>query len=135
MSNDVVDHPSHYNYGSIECIDVIKEVLGDSFVDYEIGNVIKYIFRHKHKNGLEDLKKAQWYLNDAIKQIEKQESEGKLKPCPFCGGKAELIYSETGMEDRVCCIVKCSDWQCIGSGMNIWQVNDIEAIEKWNSRS
>jgi len=66
--HDPVSHPSHYTRGAVECIDAIKSALGDEgFVDYCIGNSIKYLFRWRNKNGLEDLKKAQWYVNEAIK--------------------------------------------------------------------
>lgn len=68
---DPVDHPSHYNYAGIECIDAIKAALGsDGFKDYMMGNVLKYSWRYKYKNGLEDLKKARWYLDRTIKELE-----------------------------------------------------------------
>ncbi len=56
---DNVNHPSHYNHGSIEVIDAIE----DWKLGFHDGNVVKYVARHKHKNGIEDLKKARWYLN------------------------------------------------------------------------
>ena len=66
---DPVNHPAHYKVGGIETIDFI-EAKG---LGYHIGNVVKYITRAGHKgttNGLEDLKKAQWYLNRAIEKNE-----------------------------------------------------------------
>ena len=70
---DMVDHPSHYKAkNGMEVIDVI-EAFTANLNGYEAthtGNVIKYICRWKEKNGLEDLKKAQWYLNRLIKNIE-----------------------------------------------------------------
>jgi len=62
---DMVNHPPHYKAGGIETIDFIEaKELG-----YNLGNVVKYITRADHKgNKLEDLKKAQWYLNRAIEQ-------------------------------------------------------------------
>ena len=65
-----VDHPSHYNQSGIECIEAIKATLGDNYQDYCKGNVIKYLWRYKYKNGLEDLKKAQWYLNSMVNALE-----------------------------------------------------------------
>ncbi len=70
---DVINHPSHYNSSNahcecgrqIECIDVTRGM------NFSLGNAIKYIWRHKHKNGIEDLKKARWYLDDEIKAMEK----------------------------------------------------------------
>jgi hypothetical protein len=59
---DNVNHPTHYTTGAIETWDyIVSQKLG-----YLEGNVIKYVSRYKHKNGLEDLKKAQAYLNKLI---------------------------------------------------------------------
>ena len=70
---DMVNHPSHYKAkNGMEVIDVI-EAFTANLSGYEAthtGNFIKYICRWKEKNGLEDLKKAQWYLNRLIKNIE-----------------------------------------------------------------
>jgi hypothetical protein len=63
---DNVNHPSHYKAGGIETIDFIEA----KDLGYHLGNVIKYITRAKHKgNEVEDLKKAQWYLNRAISKL------------------------------------------------------------------
>ena len=73
---DMVNHPKHYKAkNGMEVIDVI-EAFTANLSGYEAthtGNVIKYICRWKEKNGIEDLRKAQWYLNRLIKNIE----EGK----------------------------------------------------------
>jgi len=67
LGGDAVNKPSHYNNGNIECIDYIEQQLSpEEFKGYLLGNVIKYTHRHKYKNGLEDLKKAQWYQNKYI---------------------------------------------------------------------
>ncbi len=67
--SDVVNHPSHYTQGKIECIEAIEEALGaEGFKGYCTGNAIKYLWRWQHKNGVEDLKKAQWYINRLINQ-------------------------------------------------------------------
>lgn len=64
---DNINHPEHYTEGKYECIDVMKEVLGfETVEDFCICNAFKYIWRHKKKNELEDLKKANWYLNKII---------------------------------------------------------------------
>ena len=68
---DNVNHPSHYNNGDIEVIDYIEDKLGkEGYEAFCIGNVIKYISRYKHKNGVEDLKKARTYLEWAIEVCE-----------------------------------------------------------------
>lgn len=55
-------NPSHYK-GDIECIDAICAAMSSAaFEGFLQGNIIKYIWRYRHKNGVEDLKKAQWYL-------------------------------------------------------------------------
>lgn len=64
---DMVNHPPHYTFGTIEVIDVIE----DWKLGFHEGNCVKYIARAKHKgNELEDLKKARWYLDKKIKDIE-----------------------------------------------------------------
>ena len=63
---DPVNHPDHYTSGNIECLDAIKSALGENYQFYVQGNLIKYIWRFNHKNGLQDLQKAQFYLNDLI---------------------------------------------------------------------
>jgi hypothetical protein len=64
---DMVNHPKHYTFGTIEVIDVIE----DWQLGFHEGNCVKYIARAKHKgNELEDLKKAQWYLNRRVKDME-----------------------------------------------------------------
>lgn len=71
--SDPVNHPPHYTTGRIECIDAIKASLGDDitlFNAYCKGNVIKYLWRYENKGGIEDLKKAQWYLNRMIKDAD-----------------------------------------------------------------
>jgi len=75
-AGDNVNHPSHYTQGSIECIDAIEEstkgLLGIAAVC--VANVIKYIWRYKFKNGIEDLKKARWYLDKLINHEEQNKN-------------------------------------------------------------
>lgn len=64
VSNDVVNHPSHYTQGSIECIDAMKSAFGAAqLAAYCKIAAFKYIWRCERKNGTEDVKKAIWYLN------------------------------------------------------------------------
>lgn len=71
---DNVNHPSHYTDGNIEVIDYIE----DKQLGFHLGNVVKYISRAGKKGDtLEDLKKAQWYLNRYIKKLEQLEKESK----------------------------------------------------------
>lgn len=66
-----VNHPSHYT-GKYECIDVMQDVFGDEATnDFCLCNAFKYIWRARKKNGLEDVKKAVWYLNKYIEEAEK----------------------------------------------------------------
>lgn len=69
---DMVSHPPHYQSSTgLEVIDVIEAFTGDlrGIEATDTGNVIKYICRWKHKNGLEDLEKAKWYLEHLINHI------------------------------------------------------------------
>ena len=63
---DNVNKPSHYNQAGIECIDAIQAATGGGFEHYLQGNIMKYLWRYRYKSGIEDLKKAQWYLNKLI---------------------------------------------------------------------
>ena len=66
---DNVNNPAHYGTGSIECIEYIKDFLTDEeLIGYYRGNVAKYLHRWRYKNGIEDLKKARWYLEALIQQ-------------------------------------------------------------------
>ena len=69
---DVVNHPSHYTKGSIECIDAIDSAtVGKSGIEAVcVANIIKYLYRYEEKNGIEDVKKAKWYINKLISELE-----------------------------------------------------------------
>ena len=72
--SDMVNHPSHYqSKNGLEAIDVIEAFTSDleGIEAVDTANAIKYLLRWKNKNGIEDLKKAIWYLNDEIQRIEK----------------------------------------------------------------
>ncbi|GIN74008.1 hypothetical protein J14TS2_44830 [Bacillus sp. J14TS2] len=67
---DNVNHPSHYTAGQIEVIDYIKDKLTPGkYIGYCTGNVLKYVSRYDHKNGVEDLEKAAVYLKWAIEVL------------------------------------------------------------------
>ena len=69
---DNVNHPAHYESGQYECIDVMLETQGAEAVkDFCICNAFKYLYRHRRKNGAEDIAKANWYL-DKYLEIEKE---------------------------------------------------------------
>mgnify|MGYP003660628870 CR=1 FL=1 len=63
---DMVNSPIHYNKAGIETIDALEAMLVNGFDYYLQGNIVKYLWRYRYKNGVEDLKKAQWYLNKLI---------------------------------------------------------------------
>lgn len=69
--SDLINHPDHYRQGEIECIDAIAAALTpDEFCGYCKGNVLKYVWRERHKGSLESLKKARWYLDRLIGTME-----------------------------------------------------------------
>ena len=77
--DDPVNHPKHYKKGNIETIDYLESFLGrQGFLDYCLGNVLKYVSRWRDKGGVEDLKKAKWYLDRTIKTIDNQKSIAPL---------------------------------------------------------
>jgi|TARA_R100000458_G_C8157157_1_gene162687 hypothetical protein len=67
---DMVNSPPHYNKANIECINAIQAATDDGYEYYLQGNILKYVWRYRYKGGVEDLKKAQWYLDKLI--IEKE---------------------------------------------------------------
>lgn len=70
---DNVEHPAHYTGESIECIDAMAETQGvEAVKNFCICNAFKYLWRHGKKNGVEDVKKAAWYLNKFIELEEKE---------------------------------------------------------------
>lgn len=75
MSN--IDHPAHYNQGGIECIEAMRAAYGDEAVkQFSLLNAFKYLWRCWRKNGVEDVRKAVWYLEkyiemeDALNEVE-----------------------------------------------------------------
>ena len=68
---DNVNHPKHYTQGGIECIDAIKAAtVGKSGIEAVcVANVVKYLWRYEEKNGVEDVKKARWYLERLIQEV------------------------------------------------------------------
>jgi hypothetical protein len=68
---DNVNSPAHYGQGNIEAIEYIKDFLtDDEYVGYLRGNIAKYMHRFRYKNGVEDLRKAEWYLKRLIETQE-----------------------------------------------------------------
>lgn len=76
QKNNVVSHPEHYTQGDVECIDAIRASMGPcDFASYCKGNIIKYLWRYRLKNGAEDLRKAAVYLDWMIEAEEKAAAE------------------------------------------------------------
>lgn len=73
---DNVNHPQHYTQGGIECIDALKAAtIGKTGIEAVcVANAIKYLWRYEEKNGLEDVNKAQWYINRLIQELNEAES-------------------------------------------------------------
>lgn len=72
---DNVNHPSHYTGGKIECIDALESAT-EGLVGIEAvctANAIKYLWRWKRKGAVEDLKKAQWYIDHLIHRLEESQ--------------------------------------------------------------
>lgn len=73
MTKDNVNSPNHYTQAGIECIDAITAAVSgkDGIEAVCVANVIKYLWRYELKNGVEDVKKAQWYLNRLVSELDK----------------------------------------------------------------
>ena len=80
-ASDPVNHPSHYKVGGIETIDFIKAKLtGEQLKGYYLGNLLKYLSRAEYKNGSEDFKKAQVYLQWLTELEDQETSQTLAKP-------------------------------------------------------
>ncbi len=113
---DAINHPAHYTVGKIEVIDAIE----DWRLGFHAGNVVKYVARHKHKNGLEDLKKAAWYLARLIeitdgsidvKEVDMERMEGfEFKPGDMVALRVNLNWPQP---DKFM-VIECHVQQCPG---------------------
>lgn len=74
-SPDMVNHPKHYTQGGIECIDAIKAAtVGKRGIEAVcVANVIKYLWRYEEKNGIEDVRKAKFYIERLLKELEESQ--------------------------------------------------------------
>ena len=72
VTNDNINHPLRYTKGNIECIDAIKAAtVGKTGIEaVDVGHVIRYLWRYEEKDGLESVKKAEWYIKHLIKELE-----------------------------------------------------------------
>lgn len=78
LGSDMVNNPPHYKLAHLEPIDAMESIFNeDELAGFCIGNALKYIWRWRNKGGLEDLKKAQWYLNRFVNKVEKINQKGK----------------------------------------------------------
>ena len=75
MNNDMVSHPKHYTQGGIECIDALKAAtVGKCGIEAVcVANVIKYLWRYEEKNGIEDIRKAKFYIERLLKELEESQ--------------------------------------------------------------
>lgn len=119
---DMVNHPGHYiSETGLETIDVIEAFTFDlkGIEATDTGNILKYMCRWKSKNGLEDLKKARWYLEHLIKHVEKLEEENKPYdigdiPTSGCSGRFpwDESYWQSWCKDCVYNDQACIDDPC-----------------------
>ena len=74
-STDMVNHPKHYTQGGIECIDALKAAtVGKRGIEAVcVANIIKYLWRYEEKNGIEDVRKAKWYIERLLKELEESQ--------------------------------------------------------------
>lgn len=78
--SDNVNHPSHYETGKYECIDVMIETQGiEAVKNFCICNAFKYLYRHENKNGVEDVRKAKWYLDKYLELVDFESTKDVVK--------------------------------------------------------
>lgn len=100
LKEDVVNHPSHYETGKFECIEVMEEIYGRADVKaFCRCNAFKYLYRCKNKNGNQDIDKARWYIN---KYLDLCEEDGENPDYPSLLHdvlKAYKKYDEEKLEE------------------------------------
>lgn len=96
---DNVNHPSHYTQGGVECIDAITAATVNKTGIEAVctANVIKYLWRYEGKNGLEDVKKAQWYLNWLIAEMEGKAAVAPKGECDHAFRITDELCSKCGV--------------------------------------
>ncbi len=107
--NDNVNNPTHYTQGGIECIDALKAAtVGKTGIEAIcVANVIKYLWRYEKKNGLEDVKKAQWYINRLIQELkQKKENNALHNPNTAIGDCNNCAYFSLSERSEPCCNCK-----------------------------
>lgn len=88
--SDTINHPAHYETAGVECIEAMKITQGREAVkDFCLCNAYKYLWRHKNKNGLEDLKKARWYLDRYIFMQTEDDRAIRAEVERICKGDSE----------------------------------------------
>ena len=94
-TKDMVNHPSHYTQGNIECIDALKEATKDlkGIEAVCTANAIKYLWRWKFKNGVEDLKKAVWYTQRLIQELEENQEIEINAPEEWTGEESVICFN------------------------------------------
>ena len=75
---DMVNSPPHYNKYGVECIEAIQSATGEGYEYYLQGNIMKYLWRYRYKNGSQDLEKALFYLEKMIKVVKKLEENDNV---------------------------------------------------------
>ena len=141
----MVSHPSHYNSGKYEVIDIIEEFTKDlsGIEAVDTGNAIKYVLRWNKKNGIQDLKKAIWYLTHLVEHLESRcqgciDANSSINANESCEG-CDFI-KKPKPEDRRCetCKFKrspCDEDPCHtcfsnakkGNEYSLWKSKDTES--------
>lgn len=97
-----VDSPSHYVAGEYECIDVMLATQGmQAVMDFCLCNAFKYLFRCRKKNGVEDIKKAAWYLDEYIDLYEQREASPDKEDEPKSDRELELMKTPAPSADKI----------------------------------
>lgn len=95
MGNDNINHPKHYETDKVECIEAMEITQGRAAVmSFCLCNAFKYLWRHDRKNGLEDIKKARWYLDKYIELAEKEE-------VPVCKELKKVVDKDSTIDPKV----------------------------------
>ena len=134
--NDPIN-PNHYKQGGLESIDAIKAFMSEeAFKGFLKGNCQKYLFRYEQKNGIEDLKKCQWYLERLISVLEqdKDDSFREQLKVRVRGVTDPDAYMASGCPDGFCPLPHVRQGPPIPLSHEVGNINTINAPYNMNCK-
>lgn len=129
---DMVNHPSHYETGKFECIEVMVETQGkEAVMDFCLCNAFKYLYRHNRKNGIEDIKKTKWYLDKYLELAGDDSSQSQMVETNYDRIRNMSIAE---MADFLLVASNCMGMECEGCPFKSVMCSTFDGLKGWLER-